>query len=338
MELGILIKSSRRPWCLDRLLRSLRENLLDFDNYRILVADDRTDENYLAHIQEKYPQLEILRTPNLQNKPHGFISNWVAAVRSLEATHILVLEDDQWLTRSLDLDVIFNRIVSDEVQVFSMSHGTSGLPVSGLRQNKQRGGDDIAYFIPPSISFDVRSLWTLTRVFLLTPNSWLGLKYLSALTILSEKFKWAFFELSVLNPICGAIFTKNLWLAIWPPNQSAICENIQVRRTFVEMRNSKNPSTFLGVHKLSFFRTSHVSSISAARGSGLDWPLLNSHWSEMWLNGQLPIPPKDEDWDENDLAALLRGKVPESVIDTYLDWVIEFKATYGLTSNRSSKG
>lgn len=332
LKIAILIKSSRRPWCLDRLLESLRLNLVNFDSYQVVVADDRTEPKHLARIKEKFPRVDILTTPNLQNSPRAFISNWIRAVRSMDATHVLVLEDDQWLTRSLDLSEILSRMVNDGIQVLSINHGVSGLPPEWV----QRIDEHFVHCLPPSIAIDAGSLRTRMRVFFLTPKSWLGLKYVSALTLVSKRFQRAYSELSGLNPICGAIFTKSLWLAIWPANQSAISENIQVRRTFLAIGKKEASSSFLAIHQLSFFRTSHVSSISGLRRSSLDWVLLNSLWSKKWFDGQLVMPSSNDDWDEVRLAELVRDSVSECALGQYLQWVSEFRAIYGSKSHNSN--
>jgi hypothetical protein len=74
--------------------------------------DDRTGSSFLSEIQSRHPGvviLELKRTPKRKKGRRDepiFITGWREAISQYSGDYFLLLEDDQWLTKSLDLEKV----------------------------------------------------------------------------------------------------------------------------------------------------------------------------------------------------------------------------------------
>jgi len=118
LSMDVLVKSFNRPYCLDRCLCSLRQHVHKVRSIRVL--DDGTPNKYLDEIKRRHPQVEILRSERHAEKsasieqyragdlrPTEILSAlpwefWRSSVQSA-SPRFLLLADDQWCSRDLDL-------------------------------------------------------------------------------------------------------------------------------------------------------------------------------------------------------------------------------------------
>lgn len=111
----VYVKSFNRPFYLDRCLQSVKALARGVE--RVVVLDDGTEEVFLEHLRRQHPDVEFRRSGG-QGKwqlvreqafeeirsrfvaPHAF---WLKELHADQADYFCLLEDDTWLTRSLDL-------------------------------------------------------------------------------------------------------------------------------------------------------------------------------------------------------------------------------------------
>ena len=116
--MDVFIKSFNRPHYLDRCLRSIQTHLTGVSSIRVL--DDGTPNIYLDEIARRHPGIEIIRSPRHSEKAHylqhygtrdtpppagmGIIpwDMWHGSIQSASQLFLL-MEDDQWCVRPLDL-------------------------------------------------------------------------------------------------------------------------------------------------------------------------------------------------------------------------------------------
>lgn len=116
---NVYIKSFARPFYLDRCIRSIRFNLRGHD--RIVVLDDGTERAHLDRIRDLHPDVEIrcsgaddgklalLRQEKFSEIAARYPSAprfWVSEIGKDPHDYTLVLEDDAWLTRHVDLSTL----------------------------------------------------------------------------------------------------------------------------------------------------------------------------------------------------------------------------------------
>ncbi|HEY7821953.1 MAG TPA: glycosyltransferase family 2 protein, partial [Acidimicrobiia bacterium] len=116
---NVYIKSFARPFYLDRCIRSIRFNLRGHD--RIVVLDDGTERAHLDRIRDLHPDVEIrssgaddgkmalLRQEKFSEIAARYPSAprfWVSEIGEDPHDYTLVLEDDAWLTRHVDLGTL----------------------------------------------------------------------------------------------------------------------------------------------------------------------------------------------------------------------------------------
>lgn len=326
----ILIKSSRRPWALDRLLESLAQNLVRRDNIRTFVVDDRTPKHYLDKLTDKHSEViiwESSRRSKLGNPGADapYVENWRLFGSESEAKYLFVLEEDQWLTQELDLVELAKFMDEKKFLVTQLSMASQEIVGAQVNATSSILWDS---FIPKGFaSFQDSGLLNLLvrswASFVCSPSA-VNRKIFGGLSVLLPSLPrshWV--PLAMANPIAGALFNRQYWLSLWRPGQTKINENLQITRALKEISGVAKGKTFFASGNQRYFETSYVSSISLDLGLELDWPHLNSIWSERWLRGEFPNPAANADWDATVLAQMLS----ESNIDpsSYLEWVRRFR-------------
>src|SRR5690606_695567 len=125
----VLIKSFNRAFYLERCLQSIFK-FVD-NNLKIKVLDDGTPEKYLNKIQTKYPEVEILKSKNYNQKSelitekkeiNGFeipTDLWKSAVKN-SSEFVLVIEDDVWFTEKTDLNQIISGMKSHNIDLVKL--------------------------------------------------------------------------------------------------------------------------------------------------------------------------------------------------------------------------
>lgn len=128
--INIYIKSFARPFYLDRCIRSVKFNLNGYD--RIIVLDDGTEQKHLAKIGEIHPDVEIRssgaddgKLDLLRQEKFDDIARlypvasefWAREVGKDPYSHTVILEDDSWIVRHIDLPSAVNNLEKHEAVI-----------------------------------------------------------------------------------------------------------------------------------------------------------------------------------------------------------------------------
>lgn len=330
-DFAVIIKSSRRPWALDRLLRSLELNLEHFNETKILVVDDRTKPKYLQRISEMYPNVDISfgthennQFQNLDSLP--YVEAWKRAASSLSCEYILVLEDDQWINSPIPINEylhfmrlhqclsLFMSMQIEDAQNFEVSVDSNGL---------------FLFYMPRLVQVARRKnknfLQKIWLSFLTNPH-FVGKKILALAMLLFPNIvvtQWR--DIASINPMCGAIFKRSYWLKIWDGASKSINENLQISRIIKEIRELPEHVIPIATTSMLQIDTTYVSSISWNLGLPVDWNLYNECWSTAWYTGELTPPEHNFDWEVSLLSEILRKCLGQNSANLYIDWVAKFR-------------
>jgi hypothetical protein len=326
---AIVIKSSRRPWTLNRLISSLSVNLVEFSQTRILVVDDRTPEMYLTLLSKQYPTVDFSfrsNWPQVNDNRSSlpYVEAWRSAIDSLEQEFVLVLEDDQWLSTRLSLREVVDFMKGNNL--WSMALTPYPSDIRRLEVSSVNSTDDVL-FMPKLLKLALNGnfIVKLFLKFLATTNQLLR-KLLSALiTVFPEQLIPQWKALASINPMCGAVFLKEHWLYVWSGRLRSIDENILISRVLDKLLRFRPISSPFGMTLEGHVMNTYVSSMSLSLGFEVDWTLFNECWSQAWLEGTLDSPGYSSDWDPLKLAELLNQRLGPNSATNYLDWVNKFR-------------
>ena len=128
--MNILIKSYNRPYLLHFTLKSIYENIVG--DYNVTIVDDGTPDVYLKKLNDEFPNVEIIKSIYYEEKstiirnyenskpassyvklPH---SDWNKVVNSFASDYFLILEDDQFVVKKIDLDNLQGIINNNNLQ------------------------------------------------------------------------------------------------------------------------------------------------------------------------------------------------------------------------------
>jgi hypothetical protein len=328
--IAVIIKSSRRPWTLDRLLTSLRDNLINYEECEITVVDDRTEEKFISALKSRFPEVSF---SNRAIWPEGqrlvrslpYVVAWQTAVETCERKYILILEDDQWLTRKLDLRHCIDFMTRSKAWSLFLSSSSAELVDVNLWPTESDNFDHYLPRISADAEVSVRGIVKRLFVRLITSPNWFVKKLASlVLIMLSNYARKAWQSLAMINPMCGAIYQRQHWLRIWSGKFKYINENALISRILKDLRAARRPEEALAVSKQKFFATTFHSSISLTLGLEVDWSKFNKVWSEEWLLGNLQQAEGTEDWSSRHLAEILKRRLGENASSAYEEWVFKF--------------
>jgi hypothetical protein len=127
---NIYIKSFNRPFYLDRCIRSVKLNATGYD--RIIVLDDGTLKVYLDRIQSWHPDVEIRssgaddgkiallreeRFDEIAKRYPSAVEFWVSEIGKDSETYCVILEDDVWFCRHVDLPLLERNLRENEAAI-----------------------------------------------------------------------------------------------------------------------------------------------------------------------------------------------------------------------------
>lgn len=317
----VLVKSSRRPWCLERTLRSLRMNITDYEEVQVVVADDRTLLEHREKISGLFP--EITWQINSSAEPQKtFIDNWTTAIALSGASHVLVVEDDQILCEKISVLKLASEMLEIGCRLLNIN-----LPSALVGSDfTRRYWKDFDFYLPPALAVQerIRHISSLIRFFS-APGFW-GWKFRAlAVTLFPKSTNKLQGDLTLLNGICGVIYETAFWEEVWGPTQSSIDEWVQANRILKAIMSTKHSGPgIVARNREPAFKTTYSSSISPRRGWELDWEQINAVWSNEWLENRLIFPDQCEDWSPSYLAQILSKNLGSEVGRTYYSWARYF--------------
>ena len=127
---NIYIKSFNRPFYLDRCIRSVKLNVLRYG--KIIVLDDGTETRFLEKISQIHPDVEVRssgaddgkmallrqeRFLEIGNSYPSAVQFWITEIAKDEAEFAVVIEDDSWFCRQIDLASLTAHLSADDANI-----------------------------------------------------------------------------------------------------------------------------------------------------------------------------------------------------------------------------
>ena len=328
-SVDVIIKSSRRPWALDRLLRSLDKFLVSRNPVKIYCVDDRTDQRYLTELTRRYPNVDFSTRATWKENDRAlgtlpYVEAWQRAVAQSQAEYVLVLEDDQWLCEPLNLDDCTHFMSSSGAWSLVLTEDASRLKSAKLFPSPK---PNFGFYLPTILERSIEKPFSLTRFFLdfITSDRLIIQKahgLLSTLIPQATGKQWQ--SIAQINPMCGAIFLKSHWSHLWGGRIPRINENIMIGRALRLLRHDLKPKQKLAIGSKKLFETTYLSSVSLTLGTDVDWDKFNRAWSNAWLEGGLRSPRRAGDWDFAVLHGIIQKEHGQVGAEAYEKWCSDF--------------
>ncbi|HWA33900.1 MAG TPA: hypothetical protein VG737_07210, partial [Cyclobacteriaceae bacterium] len=227
--MDIFIKSFNRPFYLERCLRSVFQFITG--NFKVTILDDGTPPVYLAKISALFPDVTIRKSDQYTEKVSALGAHanksatfsltriptnlWRTAI-SESSSVFLLLEEDAWLTESIDVDNI--ETVMKECGLVTVKIGWNGSPLL-VEGEKVRLTDSVEQLIPPTPSVP----GIIERVLL--TNTFKIRSVLQRLSLVNSLFTLPYYS---RYTITSAFFDKQYWLWIWENAGDRINEGEQL--------------------------------------------------------------------------------------------------------------
>lgn len=329
--MDILIKSFNRPYYLDKCIKSILQFVIDSE-LKILVLDDGTPIEYLNKLQEKYPIISILKSEFYQIKNElittessDFVSNipidlWVESAEKT-SDYFLLLEDDFWFTKPINLDKIVLDLEQNKIQM---------LKLCWLGNSK---------LIPKSISKKINNL-NVYKEKLITKN-----KFFYQLIFQTNKFFIAgfmqFFQLNNeqnlldyyhIYATAGAIFDKNYFLNLWENHQNKVDESLQIKNAIGFLKENKNSN--FGYLDQEILKTGFASAATNSNKNyvniKIDMFVFNKILNKAWFNDEFIVKNDFEnDLNFSDIETILeKANNPNALKSEWQKWTTAFKKQY----------
>lgn len=269
--MDIVIKSFNRAYLLDRAIFSLYKHVKSGLG-NIIILDDGTPEVYLSRLQEKHEDIIIEYSPNYKLKITGQkaaapIQFWKSEINKC-SKYILVLEDDIWLNQMIDLTYLESFLESQDIALFKLKWWGNPKMVQGkFNPMTPEGFGIIDTQLRPFSEVLVKNRYYLN----------------SMANILKVIPKDYFLSLYTLYDVAGQIFNKDYYNYVWPNDQYAIEEMIQLGKAAEYYR--KNNEKKVGRSNVEYTTTTFCSSSTGNSESlGFDMNDLNNQLNKSWLD------------------------------------------------------
>src|SRR5690606_2192109 len=324
----VLIKSFNRAFYLERCLQSIFK--FADNNLKIKVLDDGTPEKYLNKIQTKYPQVEILKSKNYNQKSkliaekkeiNGFeipTDLWKSAVKN-SSEFVLVIEDDVWFTEKTDLNQLVSGMKSHNIDLVKL----------GWLGNY----NDDRYLKINNLNFNLNALvhqnLFTSNPFMMDLFMYNKFKFFTVLYKLgwvdneTKRKYWA------LNSILMGLYRKDYWLYIWKDADGKVDEKQQLRNAAVWFHKRKKNENLICRTKREVLKTTFQSAATNSYheyGFDFDVNEFNFLMNEAWLNDKFDVMQNfPKDFSTEYFERFFDGKIKN---EEFSKWVEKFKNQY----------
>lgn len=330
----ILIKSFNRPYYLDRCLYSIQHFVSG--DYKITILDDGTPEKYLQKIQEKYPNVNIIKSKSYTEKNKAIAENlatgkeingfqiptdmWINAVKNA-SEYFIMTEDDVWITQPIDANNLREIMEAKKMALIKI----------GWISNRE-----------------IKSKTTLlpnTEIIIIKPNIFTAPAFIMD-CFFENKFKLYSIlrrlnivdantknEYWVMNSMLIGFFNKNYWLNLWNNINGKVNEQLLLKNAIQWYRKNKNnPYNFGKLEHLKMNTTFVSSATNSYHKYGVDCDInrFNHIINEAWYNDKfdsLNSFPKDIS-EEHYITFLNEANHPKCSVEAWKKWAEKFKEQY----------
>ncbi|OON65921.1 hypothetical protein [Hymenobacter sp. CRA2] len=327
----ILVKSFNRPYYLDRCLRSIYEHVSG--HYQVVVLDDGTPPQYLARIEQQYPQVQIQRSELYDAKVAQLEAHaaggppfslrviptrlWIEGVQQASDTFCM-LEDDIWITVPFDISDMVAYMQQRQIVLTKMYWGGDLSSFQGKMSTEGHGVQEYVPALPKGPEW-------FTRMLLL--NTFKSHSVLHRLGLVKEGI---YFQLPFygLYSVASAIFDKAYWLHLWNAGQQLADEVHQLARALHWAK--RHPSRFAKAQQ-ELTQTSFISSATNTfKDVHFDVVAANHVLNEAWLRGDFDVMQNyPRDFTPAYLKPVFEAAAdPRCTYANWLEWIKRFKALY----------
>lgn len=328
----ILIKSFNRPFYLDRCLASI--NRFVKGNYEVKILDDGTPVKYLNKIKSKYPEVNIQRSGQYQQKVEKIQENletgkeingfqiptpmWIDAVKSA-TDFVLVTEDDVWFTNPVELDEITSQMKTYEIDLVKLGwHGNTDvfkeLDTSMISDHLNRS-------YPKNLFTSNR--WVMD---LFMHNKFKFFSLLYRLGLVDHSTHQKYWQ---LNSILMGVWQKNYWLYVWKDVHEKVDEKMQLRNAAVWFHEHKKNLNMVAMSRKESMKTTFQSSATNSyHQSDFDFDVnyFNHLINEAWFNESFDVMQNfPQDFSLSYLEQFFDEKIDR---EEFQKWVAQFKDLY----------
>ena len=323
----IYIKSFNRPFLLDKCLESIKKFAQNFSG-KIIVMDDGTPQKYLNKIQDKYSEIQILKSEFYQEKaraiendlepPKNIPSQFWKEIIAKGSDYFILIEDDCWFCEQIDFTDVEN-----QMKIFNLQ----------LVKLLWMGNEAL---ISDKIEKETTSL-VITNPELFTRNSFLfDLIYrkktckidsiLNRLGIPIEKNLLKYYQ---VYAVANAIFSKQYYLKAWETSQNKVDELTQI----MQVIQIPNADLNVGHSKNEWIRTSLKTTASKQNKEYLnvefDVCSLNKILNETWFQNQFEAFNFDNDISSAFIQKIIsQNNFPKNTFNLWQDWYNKLKQSY----------
>lgn len=329
--MDILIKSFNRPYYLDRCLQSIYLNCEGSD-FKIKILDDGTPQKYLDKLQEKFPEIEILKSdyydhksdfcalgkkPEIMKIPINF---WIDSARKA-SEHFVLLEDDFWFTSKVDFRKLEDNCKLENFTMLKLFW----LGNPKFIQSKSFRENQFYAVYEPELYTKSPLLYSIAF------HRFSRFKFREIFQFLGIYSKERFLAYYSIYAVAGVIFNKNYYLSLWQNHRNTIDEGLQIANAVKYMNQKK--TTFGHLHQEALktgFLSSATNQFKEHYYGAIDMFLFNKIINEAWFNKQLDVMdsyPKDISIDV--ISKILdEENNPKTTSNDWKKWVSNFRNQY----------
>lgn len=329
--MDVFIKSSGRPYYLERCIASIYLNL--HGHFRITVLDDGTDHRYLARITARFPEVVVRFSPTASakrtatevhcNGGDGCFPNvipfkfWTDEIKK-GSDYFLLMEEDGWLTAPVDLLSIEESMRRHNVIITKLFWGNAEVLVSGRKVGESTELELIAPRLPWT------PLWILKP---LLRNTLKVRSLLLKLKVLPPDHLLPYYN---LYTVASAIYLKEYWLYCLQDAGDSVNEPLQLLRA--AMFRNLHPLTITAKTIAQRANTTYMTStFNTLPGIQFDMIRLNHNVNEAWLHGDIDsMINYPNDFQSGYLATAIglpeRGDFSQQ---RWSEWISAFQKAYG---------
>ncbi len=328
----IFIKSFNRPFYLDRCLWSINQNITG--PFRVTVLDDGTPKKYLEKIEQKYPEVRIIRSEHYEEKIKAIEENlnqgkeidgfkipvklWFDAVKN-GSEYCIVTEDDVWFTAKLNLDQLVSESKKFKIKLLKLGwlgnfKDDQNIMLSSISDSIDRAKPK-KLFLPSPFLMDV---------FFYNKFKFFSLGYRLKFFDNSTKRKYW-----TLNSILMGFWQKDYWLSIWKDSEGRVDEKQQLRNAANFYRKNQDEPNVISRLKNEAMKTTFQSSATNSYhkyGFNFDVNYFNHLINEAWYNDKFDTM---QNFPNDFTMGYFEGFLDEKIDRLeFQNWVERFKNQY----------
>lgn len=314
--MDIIIKAFNRPYYLDKCLQSIVRFVSNYKHHTIVVLDDGTPQVYLDKLLEKYPFINIKKSPfykekseycssvlqqtNTVFKPTIPTLFWQTEIEKC-STYFLLLEEDMWFTSSVNLDSLLPNTEETNWVQMKLYWLSNPLLISAKTEFKSKNYTLYEPNLPTTSGFWFTHVYDKKYRFKIH-------KLFTSLGIYSIN-KWLRFY-SVYT-VAGVIFHKNYYSYLWQNATEQVNENAQLKKAIQFYKKASHKQQYAHTNK-EVLRTGFCSASAPSENSinsNFNVFIGNAILNNAWLNGFFKTDSNfDSDLDKDAIYTLLKNE------------------------------